>query len=577
MRPMISLCLMAALLAAGSLHAEDAEPGATIADTLYYGGDILTMEGMVARYAEALAVKDGRIIYVGDRKGADALKGDTTTPIDLKGHTLLPGFVDAHGHAWMTGFQKLTANLLPPPDGPGKDIPALVAQLKQWQANSGDFIAKTGWIIGFGYDDSQLAEKRHPTAADLDQVSTEVPVIIMHQSGHLGVMNHKGLELAGMTAQTPDPKGGAIRREADGRTPSGVLEEMAFFTALGQSMGNLDAKTNEDIALAGAEYYSEFGYTTAQEGRSSKGVVETFQRLAQQGRLKIDVAAYPDLQSERAFMLANGTQPTYSNHFRVAGVKLSLDGSPQGKTAWLSQPYFHPPHGQPTDYRGYPAFAENKNLQALVNLAFEHNWQLLAHTNGDAAAQQLIDDVDKAAQTYGNDDRRTVMIHAQTVRDDQLDRMKTLGIVPSFFSMHTFYWGDWHRDETLGKKRAWHISPTASALKREMWFTEHHDAPVALPSSLMVLHTTVNRTSRSGEVIGPDQRVSPYIALKAITDWSARQYFEEDNKGTLSKGKLADLVILDRNPVKVEPHTIKDLRVLQTIKEGTPVYTAAPN
>ncbi len=563
-----------AVLAAALMVAACSKRPAETADTIYVGGPILTMAGDSTQYVEALAVKEGKILFVGSKDKAMALRAKSSRLVDLGGKMLLPGFIDAHGHAWMTGFQKLSANLLPPPDGEGKDVAALVAQLKDWKSRNGVIMQKTGWIIGFGYDDSQLAEKRHPTAAELDQVATDMPVLIIHQSSHLAVMNHKALELAGIGPGSKDPAGGVIRREADGRTPNGVLEEMAFFAPVFAVLGAYDKETNEKIALAGADFYSQFGYTTAQEGRAGKDMVETWQRLASTGKLKIDVAAYPDLQADQEFMKNTGTSRIYDRHFRVAGIKLSLDGSPQGKTAWLSEPYKHPPAGQPKDYRGYPAIPDADDRQALVDLAFEKDWQVLAHTNGDAASDALIDAVEKATEKYGKKDRRTVMIHAQTVREDQLDRMKTLGMIPSFFSLHTFYWGDWHRDEILGKERAYRISPTVSALKRGMWFTEHHDAPVALPSSIMILHTTVNRTSRSGDVIGPEQRVSPYIALKSITDWAARQYFEENEKGTLAAGKLADLVILDRNPLTVKPETIKDIRVLETIKEGKTVYSA---
>ena len=205
-------------------------------------------------------------------------------------------------------------------------------------------------------------------------------------------------------------------------------------------------------------------------------------------------------------------------------------------------------------------------------MAFENNWQVLVHCNGDAASEAMIDAMGKAAEKFGNGDRRSVMIHAQTVREDQLDRMQSLGIIPSFFSMHPFYWGDWHRDETLGPERASRISPTGSALKRDMLFTTHHDAPVALPSAIMVLHITVNRLTRSGQVLGPDQRVDPYVALQSQTSWAAWQYFEEDTKGTLEAGKLADFVILDKNPLKVDPATIMNISVVETIKEGKPVY-----
>lgn len=565
------LCALAtaslAGLAVAPLHAQgDAET------TLYYNGDIVTMEGNAARYVQAVVVTRGKITFVGAKADAERQAGADAAKVDLGGKTLLPGFIDAHGHVWNAGFQKLSANLLPPPDGRGKDIASVVALLSEWLGRNAVAITGTGAIIGFGYDDSQLAEKRHPTAADLDQVSIELPVIIIHQSSHLAVMNHKALALAGYTAETKDPTGGVIRREADGKTPNGVLEEMAFFVPAFKLLAFLDKEANDKIALAGIDYYTQFGFTTAQEGRASKANVDTWRKLAAQGKLKIDVAAYPDIQGETEYMKQTGTSPIYSNRFRIAGVKLSLDGSPQGRTAWMTEPYLNPPPGQPKDYKGYPAIPNAEDREALVDLAFERNWQIITHANGDAASDALIDAVAKAAAKYGNDNRRAVMIHAQAVREDQLDKMKKLGIMPSFFGMQTFYWGDWHRDETLGKARAERWDPAMSALKRDMRFTQHHDAPVALPSAMMILHTVVNRTTRSNAVLGADQRLTPYVALKSITDWAAWQYFEENAKGTLTAGKLADLVILDKNPLKVPPATIKDIQVLETIKEGKTVY-----
>jgi predicted amidohydrolase YtcJ len=555
------------MIPSGAAFARDIQQTA-----LYFNGDILTMEGDGPTYVDALVVKDGKIAFVGSMAEAERNAGVDARKIDLQGRTLLPGFIDAHGHIFNAGFQKLAANLLPPPDGSGKDIKSVVNILKEWRGRNAAAIRKFGWIIGFGYDDSQLAEQRHPTAADLDKVSTELPVLVIHQSGHLGAFNSKALEMAGYTAETRDPAGGIVRRKGDGKTPNGVIEEMALFAPLFAILGSLDAEANERIALAGIDYYTQFGFTTAQEGRASRAASETWRKLAQGGRLAIDVAVYPDLQSEQAYMEKNGTSKEYNGHFRIAGIKLSFDGSPQGKTAWLTKPYLRPPPGQPADYRGYPAIPDPAERERLVNLAFEKNWQLLCHTNGDAASDALIDAVSKAAGKYGNQDRGTVMIHAQTVREDQLDRMKELAIMPSFFSMHTFYWGDWHSNETLGKERAYRISPTASALKRGMLFTEHHDAPVALPSALVVLHATVNRTSRTGIVIGPDQRVTAYTGLRAITSWAAWQYGEDRSKGTLTAGKLADLVILDTNPLKIDPALIRNIKVMETIKEGKTVY-----
>lgn len=566
--------ILACAAPSNDISAASGQPADTFADTVYFGGPILTMEGDTPTYTEAISVKNGKILAMGRK--ADVLKdqGKNSKLVDLQGKVLLPGFIDAHGHAWTTGFQKLSANLLPPPDGGGKNIDALIQALKEWQQNNSVAIDKVGWVVGFGYDDSQLSEQRHPTAEDLDKVSTELPVVIIHQSAHLAVMNHKALEMSGITAQTPNPPGGVIRRNSDGNTPDGVLEEMAFFSPIFKLLSTFDASVNEKIALAGADYYAEFGFTTAQEGRASRAQVETWQTLASQKKVKIDVAAYPDLQAEQAFLKTISTSAEYANHFRIAGVKLSLDGSPQGRTAWMTQPYKVPPPGQPKDYKGYPAIPKAEDREALVNEAFQNNWQVLAHCNGDAASDAFIDAVAKAEGKYGKGDRRTVMIHAQAVREDQLDKMKKLAIIPSFFGMQTFYWGDWHRDVTLGKERAFRWDPAVSAIKRGMLFTEHHDAPVAKPSAMMIVFASVNRTSRSGAVIGPEQRISPYMALKSITASAAYQYFEENNKGTLKAGKLADFVILDKNPVDVAPATIRDIRVLQTIKEGDTVYLA---
>ncbi|WP_083724977.1 amidohydrolase [[Flexibacter] sp. ATCC 35208] len=543
----------------------------TSKSTIYFNGDIITVADDTATYAEAVLIKDGEISFVGAKAEAEKLETNATQ-IDLEGKTLVPGFIDAHGHAFNAGIQAVSANLLPAPDGTGNDIPTLIQLLNEWKTKNPKALGKYKWIIGFGYDDAQLKEQVHPTADDLDKVSTESPVLIIHQSGHLGVMNHKALELTGYNANTKDPAGGVIRRKTGTKEPNGVLEEMAFFGPLFSVMAKLDKDANEKIALAGVDAYTRFGYTTVQEGRATKAVCDTWLSLGKQGKLTVDVACYPDLQSQLPYMQVHGVQKEYTNHVRIAGIKLSLDGSPQGRTAWLTKPYFKPPAGQKKDYVGYPAFPLESDVHALVDTAFAHNWQILAHCNGDASLDEYIRAIREAVNRYGNGDRRNVAVHAQTARFDQLDSMKVLKIIPSFFGMHTYYWGDWHRDVTLGKDRAYKISPAQTALKKGMIFTEHHDAPVALPSSIMIMYSVVNRISRSGDIIGPDERISPYDALRSITSWAAYQYFEQDKKGSIEKGKLADFTILDKNPLKVEPKEIIKIQVLETIKEGKSIY-----
>ena len=539
---------------------------------LVYGGPILTMQGMQPTYVEALLIQQGRIRFSGDLAQARKISPHAQS-INLQKRTVIPGIIDAHSHVSAVGLQQTVANLYAPPDGTVTDIPSLIMNMKNWQKNNPDFIqATSGWIMGNGYDDGQLKEKRHPTATELDQISKDQPVLILHQSGHLAAANHKALELLNIDANTPNPEGGVIRRVKNSKQPNGVLEESVVFMAMMQAFKTVPPDMMEKMALKAIDTYVENGYTTVQEGRADAGTTELWRSLGQQGKLHIDLVSYPDLMNEKTYMLKHGTSRMYDHHFRVGGVKISLDGSPQGKTAWLTKPYLIPPEGKPKTYAGYPAYPKNKTVQDAINLAFEHQWQILAHANGDAAIDQYLNTIQKATGQYPTLDRRNVIIHAQTIREDQLDKAKSLHLIPSFFSVHTYYWGDWHRLETLGPKRASQISPTGSALRKGIIFTEHHDAPVIPPRSMMVLDSTVNRVTRSGVTLGEDQKVSPYIALKSITDWAAYQYFEENNKGTLTEGKLADFVILSDNPLTVPSRSIKDIQILATYKEGQRIY-----
>lgn len=572
----VSLITLFAVAVSGCMSIKSAQQQST--EKLFYGGSILTMEGMQPKYAEALLVKDGKIVFVGSKQQAERLANTQVQYINLNNKTLLPSFIDAHSHVNMVGFHQMVANLYPMPDGSVSDINSLVNVMNTWKTQNPAVIKMMGgWILGNGYDDAQLSEQRHPTASDLDRVSKDQPVMILHQSGHLASVNHKALELLNFNQNTPNPEGGVIRREANSNVPNGVLEESALFTAIGSIFKDVPPQVMFQIAQKGIDAYVKNGFTTVQEGRADQGTTEMWHALAKQNQLPIDVVSYPDITTSQEYMLKQGSSPQYDQHFRIGGVKISLDGSPQGKTAWLTQPYLIPPEGKDKNYKGYPAIKDNQQVNQYINLAFKQGWQVLAHANGDAAIDQFIGAVKDATLKQGKADRRSVLIHSQTIRDDQLDQLKALDIIPSFFSLHTFYWGDWHRQQTLGEARAARISPTASALKKQLIFTEHHDAPVVPPNSLMMLDATVNRVTRSNYVLGADERVSPYMALKSMTDWAAYQYFEDQHKGTITQGKLADLVILDQNPLTVPTREIKNIQVLATYKEGNLIYQKLGN
>lgn len=534
--------------------------------TVYHNGDILTMAGDSPNYVEALVALNGKIAFVGDKDEAMKSYPKAETR-DLNGKTLVPGFIDGHAHFAGFSIQSIGAQILPPPDAGAKDIPTLIQILKDW--NTPENRSLTGWIFGIGFDDSVLNEKRFPTKHDLNEVSTEFPVMIIHISGHFAVMNSKGLEILNIDASTEDPEGGIIRRE-NGNEPNGVLEELAAIPYVLKIL-QPSSKEAADIFFEGGQNMAlSYGYTTAQEGRAMENH-EDLAEAAKNNKLKLDVVSYVDYLFVDKYMDSQWNSKTYKNHYRIGGMKLTLDGSPQGRTAWRTEPYLIPPDGADKGYLGYPAIPNDSVVSAIYEKGLKNNWQTLTHGNGDAAIDQMIRTLGPLTRKYGNQDRRNVLIHGQYVREDQLDSLKQLDIVASLFPLHTFYWGDWHKEiigDSLGNK----ISPTRTALNKGLKLTIHTDAPVALPNLMRMVGISVERKSRSGQKIGPEERLTPYEAMQAITIWSAYQHFEEDFKGTLEVGKLADLVILDKNPVKVNPEEIKSIQVLETIKEGESVF-----
>jgi predicted amidohydrolase YtcJ len=589
---------------------------ANIADIIYINAEVVTVNDEQPT-AEAVAVKDGRIMAVGSKEEMLKYQNATTEVIDLNGDVMVPGFIDAHGHFLQQGLAKVVADLLPPPDGKVESIAKVIETLTEWakgkqQSSEGNEEINntdlTGWIVGLGYDEAQFLgddKAKHPDRIDLDKVSTEFPVIAVHSSGHLIACNSMALKLAGIEKGTVAPPGGVIRcfksddpdeylSEGYGpEDPNGVLEE----TACMQILGLLTLQKPEALATIvekANDIFAEHGFTTAQDGRASKSSFDALKEVAKTGKLRIDVHAYVDCQMVNNVHEDEWPTKWYCNHLRLAGVKLNLDGSVQGKTAWLSKPYHQIEKSASTDYRGYPT---NKDQEVLkqVSAAFDRDLQIQTHCNGDEAAQQYINAVRQAQKKYLKKhlkghmpDLRPVMIHAQTVSEEQLIEMKELGIIPSFFSSHVFYWGDWHHDETLGPNRANNISPTGWAIKNDMKFSTHNDPPVVLPDAIRLMWATTNRRTRSGRVLGEkkddqkdDQRVTPLVALKSVTLWAAYQIFEEESKGSIEVGKLADFAILSANPLNTEldgdnemlnEKGMRNIKVLATIKEGKYVY-----
>ena len=536
--------------------------------TIYFGGDILTMESDNPVYVESIVTESGLIVYTGPLAEAEK-KFPGATKTNLDGKTLMPGFIDGHCH--FAGFpgQSVGAQILPPPDATVENIPKLIQVLKDWATPEN--VALTGWIFGLGFDDSVLEEKRFPNKFDLDKVSEDIPIMIIHISGHFASVNSKGLELLNINSSTVNPEGGIIRRVKNSQEPNGVLEELAAIPYMPMVLGPKNEKAMMTFLKSGQDMAMSYGYTTAQEGRAMPNTHAFLEEVAKQELLKIDIVSYIDYSVADSLLRTEWYSPSYKNHYRIGGMKITLDGSPQGRTAWRTQPYLLPPDGAEEGYKGYPAIPNDQDVIDIYEVAYKNQWQILTHANGDAAMDQMIRTMSEVQQKYGKENRRDVLIHGQYVRDDQLDEFQKLGVVASLFPLHTYYWGDWHA-QLIGDSLANFISPTRSALDKNLRITIHTDAPVALPNLMRVVWTATTRVSRSGKIIGKDQRLTVYEALKCITDWSAYQHFEEKTKGTLEKGKIADLVLLNKNPLKVTLEEVKDIVVMETIKEGETVF-----
>jgi predicted amidohydrolase YtcJ len=528
------------------------------------------MEGDSAHYAEALAVKDGKILFMGAKADAEKMKGDSTIMTDLEGKTLLPGFVDGHSHVFLGMSVIDMADLNSPPVGKINSIGDIISAHQEQKKKMN--LSDTDWIIGTGYDPDLLEEKRHPTINDLDPAFPTNPVLVWHISGHMIVLNSAALKLKGINAKTPDPAGGTIVHKPGTKEPNGLLQENAVYMVLDILTKTGTPEETDAKVKRVFDYYTSCGITTAQDGLTMMDQMQIAQRLAGKNEIPIDFVILPKYYYLDTLMTMGTKFGEYHNRLKYGGMKVTLDGSPQEKTAFLSKPYLTPVPGCTHDCRGI-ASIEQDELNQLFYKCYKNNIQLYAHCNGDATTDMMIKGHQYAIRQLGDSttDHRTVIVHSQVMRPDQLDAYKAYNLFPSYFTNHTFFWGDVHL-ANLGEERASFISPLNSSLKKGIKFANHTDYTVTPMNQLFTVWTAVNRVTRSGKILGPGERVPAYEALKAITINSAYMYFEEESKGSLKEGKLADLVILDQNPVKVDPMKIKDIQVMQTIKEGTTVY-----
>ena len=538
---------------------------------IYFNGNIITVDENES-IVQAILVEDGRIKALGSNEEILALAQDAEK-IDLEGKTMVPGFIDPHGHIAAISQTLLLVQL-----GDATSVEEIKTRLRNYIATTK--LPEGAWVIGFGYDNTKFEDKEHPTKFDLDDVSTEIGIYCTHASGHLAVTNSFGLEAYGYAGEDYIvPEGGVVQTVSpDSREANGILEENAIMAE--EKKGIVPAPQFEqvlDSLVRAQDLYAELGITTAQDASLDPGYDQMLTAAGQMGKLKIDILGYALMPFTEKLMKENKGTPKreYVNHYKIGGGKTFLDGSPQGKTAWLTKPYYEAPEGESTDYLGYPTQTD-EDMIAYYKMCIENNWQVHTHSNGDAAIDQFFRCYEKALELTGNDtkitDLRPVLVHCQAVRKDQLEHMAKLGAEPTFFNDHVWFWGDYHYESVFGPERAQNISPLGWAIESGLKFTIHQDPPVKMPNQILGMHNAVNRRTQSGRVLGEQHKVSVMQALKAVTINCAYQYFEEDIKGSLEVGKYADLVILDKNPLEVPCEEIKEIKVLETIKEGKVIF-----
>ena len=547
---------------------------AHIADTIFHGGPIVTVNQKQPEVS-ALAVRDGNIIAVGE--SADILKshaGETTKVIDLKGRTLMPGFVEPHVHISFTAMADNIAVNLANFTLPYDTLDTILGKLRAAK-NS---LPEGSWIVGFGVDPSRTSPPMAELTADLlDTVSTTNPIFVINQSCHIAYVNHKALELAGISDSTPDPgNGGVYVKDAKGRL-TGKLIEPPSYAAFAKKMTpsspeaiqNAYTKTIHSMAATGVTTSAEIAMGGVLPVEQEHAMVE---ELTHQPKFPIRIRGYLwGVSLPEGFSAIKPGEG--DDMFRMIGVKYISDGSTQGLTAALHDPYHYPPG---TSNRGTLDWEDEKIYNASKPF-FDQGWQLSLHANGDRAVEQTLNLYSRLLQGEANPASRRLRIeHFTVTTEKQIGQAASLGIVPSMTIGHVGFWGEVFHNHVLGHERAERIDPTGSLTKRGVRFSFHSDSPVSPVGPLRYISTGTSRLWQKPprKVLGKEQRLAVDQAIRAVTLDAAYAMFLEDRVGSLEPGKWADLVILEKNPRTMDGDKIAEIKVLETWLQGERVFLA---
>jgi len=541
------------------------------ADTIFYGGPIVTVNAKNEE-VQALAVQNGKIVAVGTKDAVtQEWQSSGTKLVDLQGQTLMPGFVEPHVHIMVTSvFEGLGLNLSNfslPYDTKETLISKMKAHLKN--------IPQGGWLFGFGVDPSRTTPfMAELTADDLDQVSKEVPIFIVNQSGHIGYVNHKAIELAGITDKTPNPKGGGIYvKDAKGKLTGKLVEPPSYLPFMAKMPNPTEAELFGAIQGTMKKMAST-GVTTASDMSvgGNFGVdkeVAIYKAIFAKNASPIRVRGY--LFSETLPAGYNAIKPNEGDDkLRFVGIKYITDGSTQGLTAALNQPYTYPKDTKWTGALNY----KDADIYASMKSFFDQGWQISSHSNGDKAIDQALNSYAKLLTGNSKPQERRLRIEHFTVNSEsQVKKAVKLGVIPSFTIGHVNYWGAAFNNHIIGSERAARIDPAGDFKRLGGKFTLHSDSPVSNVGPLNYVSEEVTRLWQlpPQKVLGPTQAVSVDDAIRAITIDAAYQIFADNIVGSLEVGKQADLVVLEKNPRKTPPAEIRNIKVNGTWIDGKQV------
>ncbi|MEK4536582.1 amidohydrolase [Peribacillus sp. FSL K6-1552] len=529
------------------------------ADIVFINGEVITVD-QKNKVVEAVAVKGNRISAVGSNREVKGFIGEETKVMDLQGKTLLPGFIDAHIHLILYGVNQLAVSCK---DEHIKSIEDLLNDLKEKAST----IPKGEWIRAWGFNETVVKEKRYPTIAELDAISVEHPIIVSRTCSHISVVNSKALEIAKINENSENPTGGIIEKDKTGRftgrlieTANMIMTEIASYT---------ESELMKAVKIA-SEHFVAAGITSIHEAGAYGP--ESFRLLQQAVKSKdIRVRIYAmigSLNNSHEFvnkMVEAGViTGTGDERFKIGPAKLFTDGSSTGPTIATRETYSSDP-----DNFGILYYSEEEIYQVLGQ-AHKKGYQITVHAQGDRAIEMYLNCVEKALEESPRKDHRHRIEHAGISSPDLQERMKNLELIPIPNPPFPYEFGDIYIQHY--GNRVNHMYAVRDFIDNGIIAAGGSDAPVTDYNPLLGIHVAVNRTSQSGSEIGVAQSISVMEAIKLYTWNGAYASFEEDIKGSIEVGKLADFVVLTDSILKVNPLHIKDLQVESTIIDGEILY-----